>query len=105
MVSLTLLLLERMQERSQLLETQAADLTAQLLAAQERNAVLQQELSSKVHFRGCQELEPELQKASASELLVKCRVCSHFFPSILALASVVKLHILHSGFSYCCRAS
>jgi hypothetical protein len=97
MVSLTLLLLERMQERSQLLETQAADLTAQLLAAQE--------LSSKVHLRGCQELEPELQKASASELLVKCRVCSHFFPSILALASVVKLHILHSGFSYCCRAS
>ena len=60
-----------MQEKTQLLEAQAGDLTAQLHAAQERNAVLQQQVG------GGYDAQAEATSddpQSVTELHAKCQV-------------------------------
>jgi hypothetical protein len=62
-----------LQEKAELLEAQAGDLMAQLHAAQDRNAVLQQQLSGGYDAHA----DPAIDEShSATELHAKCQVRS-----------------------------
>jgi hypothetical protein len=62
-----------LQEKSQLLEAQAADLTAQLHAAQERNAVLQQQVGG--GYDACRRVDsPQEEPQSVTQLHAECQV-------------------------------
>lgn len=63
---------ERMQEKSELLEAQAADLTAQLQASQERTSVLQRQLNSQGTVAPLQGGDDE--SLTVTELHAKCQV-------------------------------
>ena len=60
-----------MQEKAQLLEAQVADVTAQLHAVQERNAALQQQMSSQRQER---EQADSTEPQSMVEMHATCKV-------------------------------